>query len=67
MKSLISINDKFMDQIEKGMRFLTNIKYKDNVVFEYGLEYCNGRTIKEKIIDYLDSIDYISEKYILNK
>lgn len=56
-------NDKHWNEIIKGLTFLIINDYKYNIVYEYGLEYCNGETIEEKIIDYLKSIDIVSEKY----
>lgn len=56
-------NDIHWDEIIKGLDFLINNKYKYNIVYEYGLEYCNGSTVEEKVKDYLCSIDYVSERY----
>ena len=55
-------NDLHWNEIIKGLTFLTINNYKYNIVFEYGLEYCYGKTTEEKIIDYLTSIDYVSER-----
>ena len=56
-------NDSHWNEIIKGIIYLVNNKYSYNVVYEYGLEYCRGETTKERIIDYLDSIDFVSERY----
>lgn len=55
-------NDIHWNEIIKGLVFLITNDYKYNIVFEYGLEYCNGNTLEEKIKDYLNSIDYVSER-----
>ena len=55
--------DVHWNEIMKGIEFLIINKYKYNIVYEYALENCNGETIEEKITDYLNSIDMISEKY----
>ena len=60
-------NDFYWNEIIKGLSFLNINNYKYNIIYEYGLEYCNGNTIKEKIKDYLYSIDYISEIIENNK
>ena len=51
------------NNIKKGLVFLINNKYNYNIVYEYDLYFCNGDTIEEKIIDYLTSIDLVSEHY----
>jgi len=51
------------NDVIKGIVFLVNNKYKYNVVYEYDLYCCKGETIKERIIDYLKSIDLVSEHY----
>ena len=56
-------NDAHWNDIIKGLIFLINNKYQYNIVYEYGLEYCHGETTKEKIVDYLNSIDFVSQKY----
>ena len=56
-------NDIHWNEIIKGLRFLCINNYKYNIVYEYGLEHCNGDTIEEKVIDYLNSIDYVAERY----
>lgn len=50
------------NSIIKSLLFLKVNNYKYNIVFEYGIEYCIGNTLEEKIKDYLNSIDYISER-----
>ena len=59
-------NDIHWNEIVKGLYFLIINNYKYNIVFEYGLEYCNGDTVKEKVIDYLNSIDYVSSRNVCN-
>lgn len=54
-------NDKYWNTIIKAVTYLKTIHYKYNVVFEYDLYRCYGDTIKEKIEDYLKSIDLVSE------
>lgn len=56
-------NDIHWQEIVKGLTFLIINNYRYNVVYEYGLEYCKGNTIEEKINNYLYSIDFVSEKY----
>ena len=56
-------NDNHINEIIKSILFLVANNYKYNIVYEYGLEYCKGNTVEEKIKDYLNSIDFISEKY----
>lgn len=57
-------NDKHWNEIIKGLTFLKLNNYKYNIVFEYGLEYCSGTTKEEKIMDYLNSIDLVSQHFI---
>lgn len=56
-------NDIHYQEIMKSLIFLINNKYKYNIVYEYALECCHGETKEEKLIDYLNSIDLVSEKY----
>lgn len=56
-------NDPNWNEIMKGLLFLKNNKYNYNIVYEYDLYTCKGENIKEKIVDYLNSIDYVSERY----
>lgn len=56
-------NDIHYQEIMKALIFLINNKYKYNIVYEYAIEYCYGDTLKEKLVDYLNSIDFVSEKY----
>lgn len=55
--------DKHWNEIIKGLIFLVVNNYKYNIVYEYGLEYCNGNNKEEQIKDYLFSIDFVSERY----
>lgn len=54
--------DKNWDDISKGLKFLINNKYEYNIVYEYDLYVCKGKNIKEKVIDYLSSIDYVTKE-----
>ena len=56
-------NDPNWTKIIKALEFLIINKYKYNIVYEYGLELCRGNNIYEKLDDYLNSIDFVSEKY----
>ena len=56
-------NDIHWNEIIKALMYLVNNKYKYNIVYEYALEYCYGETTKERVIDYLNSIDFVSERY----
>lgn len=56
-------NDKHWSKLLKGIVFLINNKYKYNVVYEYDLYKCRGESIEEKVQDYLNSIDFVSEHY----
>ena len=53
-------DDKYLDEIINALRFLKNNNYKYSVVFEYGIEYCNGDSLEEKVMDYLNSVDYVT-------
>ena len=57
-------NDPHWNEIIKALVFLINNHYNYNVVYEYALDKCHGETIEEKISDYLNSIDTISEHYL---
>ena len=56
-------NDKYWSQLLKGIVFLINNNYQYNIVYEYDLYKCYGNSIEEKIIDYLNSIDFVSSHY----
>ena len=56
-------NDLHWDKVIRGLKFLKTNNYDNNIVFEYDLYYCHGKTLKDKIVDYLKSIDFVSEKY----
>ena len=56
-------NDPHWNEIMKGLIYLINNKYEYNIVYEYGLEFCNGESTKERVMDYLNSIDFVAEKY----
>ena len=56
-------NDKHWNLIMKGIEFLKINNYKGPIVFEYDLYACYGKTVKEKIVNYCESIDYICERF----
>ena len=56
-------NDIHWNEIMKALEYLINIRYKYNVVYEYNLYCCKGNKLEDQIIDYLDSIDLVSEQY----
>ena len=56
-------NDKYWNDIMKSLVYLINNNYQGNIVYEYDLYDCKGETKREKINDYLKSIDLVSEKY----
>ena len=57
-------NDMYWNELMKVLEFLINKNYKYNIVYEYDLYDCKGNESEDKIIDYLESIDLVSEKYI---
>jgi len=52
-------DDIYLDEIVNYLKFL-NKNYKYNMVYEYGIDYCRGNSLDEKIVDYLESMDYIT-------
>lgn len=60
----IYMNDIHWNEIIKSLIFLQVNNYKNNIVYEYALELCKGDTVEEKIKDYLESIDFVSERYV---
>jgi hypothetical protein len=50
-------------KIQEIIKYLNVINYKENIVLEYGLEYLNGETFKDKISEYIKQIEYVS-RYI---
>lgn len=56
-------NDPHWNEILKALTFLINHHYAHNIVYEYGLPNCRGNTAEEKVKDYLESIDFVSERY----
>ena len=56
-------NDKYWNDIMKSLIYLINNNYSGNIVYEYDLYDCLGETKRDKINDFLKSIDLISEKY----
>ena len=56
-------DDIHWNEITKGLLFLIKNNYQYNIVYEYALEFCHGEDTKERVLDYLSSIDFVSEKY----
>ena len=56
-------NDKYFSEILKAILFLINNKYCNAIVFEYNIFACRGNTIKEKVQDFLDSVDFVALHY----
>ena len=56
-------DDLYWNEIIKAIAFLILCGYKYNIVYEYGIEYCKGNTLEDKVKDYLSSIDLVSERY----
>lgn len=54
-------NDMNLDEILNTIRNLIKNNYEENIVYEYDLYQCKGKTTEEKIKDYLKSIDFIAE------
>ena len=51
------------NEVLKGVLFLINSDYKYNIVYEYDLYECHGDNTRDRVIDYLNSIDLVSERY----
>jgi sugar phosphate isomerase/epimerase len=51
------------NDVLKGILFLVNSNYNYNIVYEYDLYECHGDNLKDKVRDYLKSIDLVSERY----
>ena len=56
-------DDTNWNYITKALTYLIINNYKYNIVYEYDLNMCKGETTEEKVRDYLESIDYVSQKY----
>ena len=56
-------NDVNWSSLLKMIIFLINHKYKYNIVYEYEIFACKGDTLEERITDYLESIDFVTEHY----
>lgn len=54
-------NDINWNEIIKAITYLKTINYTGNIVFEYDLNMCIGNSVEERIINYIKSIDLISE------
>ena len=57
-------NDPHWNEMMKALIFLINSNYSGNITYEYDLYDCRGESISDKINDFLESIDLVSEKYI---
>lgn len=57
-------DDEHWNQILKGILFLINNKYDGRVVFEYDVLACKGNTLEEKIISYLNSMDFVGSRFV---
>ena len=55
--------DAHWNMITKALIFLKLNNYKYNIVYEYDLYACYGDTLEEQVIDFLKSIDMVSQKY----
>lgn len=55
-------NDPHFNKLMKTLIFLKLNNYLGTLVFEYDLYSCPGENIKEKLIAYLKSIDYVCER-----
>ena len=56
-------NDEHILNITKSLLYLRHINYNGPIVFEYDLYECNGNTLEEKVIGYIDSIKFV-ENYL---
>ena len=57
-------NDPYLNDVMKALVFLINNRYDAGIVYEYDLYACRGEEIEDKIKDYLESMDFVSEKYM---
>lgn len=55
-------HDQCWNKLIKGLTYLKNNHYDKGIVFEYDLYECPGEDLKEKIISYAKSIDYVAER-----
>ena len=55
--------DPHWNMITKALTFLKLNNYKYNIVYEYDLYACYGDTLEEQVMDFLKSIDLVSQKY----
>ena len=56
-------NDMLWDEVIKGIEFLKSNGYQRSIVYEYALEFCKGENTEDRIKDYLNSIDFVTENY----
>ena len=56
-------DDLHWNDIIKGLTYLIYNNYQYNVVYEYDLYSCRGSTLEEKLEDYIESADMVSERY----
>ena len=57
-------NDIHWDELMKALEFLLVNKYEYNIVYEYNLYECSGETTLDKIKNFFNSVDLVSEKYM---
>lgn len=55
--------DKYWSVIENAFSYMKEIDYNKNLVFEYDVLACKGNSIEEKIINYLNSIDFVTDYF----
>ena len=55
--------DPHWNMITKALTFLKLNNYQYDIVYEYDIYACYGDTLEEQIMDFLKSIDLVSQKY----
>lgn len=50
--------------IEKMVKYIKSINYKENIVLEMGIEYFDSKTFEGKLTEYINQIEYISKYFI---
>lgn len=58
----LPIYKESLNSVLKAILFLKGIKYEGPIVFEYNLYECRGENVLEQLHDYLESIDFVSER-----
>ena len=56
-------DDEHWQNIIKAILYLKSQNYQGNIVFEYDVMECLGETLKDKIKNYADSMDYVAERF----